>query len=235
MRTLPYKIVWSALFFLVSGFWFLVTDVLAAPCYGTKMPAKKEFHLGFQSHNIFNRYLEHEAGSLRSSQEFFLLSFGIWDGFSLDLKGGAGFIKQHPPGRDELDYSTYMGGGYGFRLKLHEDENIKWVFGFQHISIHPLTVDLGPTKHKAVLDDWQFSTLLSYDFRKITPYLGLRWSRADYIHWVEGVRDRVRSDLTKSLGLIFGFDLLFTQKVWLNCEGQFLDSEAVSLSLNFSL
>ena len=207
----------------------------AAPCYGTRMPQKKRFFAGLQSYSIFNRDLEHEAGSLRSQQDFLLLSLGICDWFSIDLKGGAGFIKQHPLGRDELDYPTYMGGGYGFRLKLYEARNAKWVFGFQHISIHPLTIDLGPTKHKSVLDDWQFSALISYDFKKITPYLGTRWSRADYIHWIDGERDRVRSDLTKSLGLIVGFDYSLTKKIWLNLEGQFLDGEALALSLNFNL
>jgi hypothetical protein len=90
-------------------------------------------------------------------------------------------------------------------------------------------------KHKAVLDDWQFSALVSYNLKKITPYLGSRWSRADYIHWVNGERDRVKSDLTKSFGLIFGFDLPVTKRVWLNLEGQFLDSEALAFSLNYSL
>ncbi len=225
----------SVLFLLVASYCLLVTDVFAAPSYGTRMPAKKKLHLGFQSHSIFKRYLEHEAGSLRSQQEFFLLSLGLYDWLSIDLKGGAGFIKQHPQGSDELDYPTYMGGGYGFRLKLYEAENTKWVFGFQHISIHPLTIDLGSAKHKAVLDDWQFSTLLSYDFRKIIPYLGARWSRVDYIHWIDKERDRVKSDLTKSFGLIVGFDLPITKKVWLNGEGHFLDGEALVLSLNFSL
>ena len=228
-------VVRSVVFLLFTSYCLLFTDVSAAPCYGTRLPAKKKLHMGFQSYSIFNRYLEHEAGSLRSQQQFFLLSLGLYDWFALDLKGGAGFIKQHPLGRDEVDYPTYMGGGYGFRLKLYETKNTRWVFGFQHISIHPKSIDLGPTKQKALLDDWQFSTLLSYDFKKIMPYLGARWSRADYIHWIDGERDRVRSDLTKGMGLIVGFDMPLTNKIWLNCEGQLLGSEALALSLNFSL
>jgi len=207
----------------------------AAPCYGTKMPPKKEIYLGLQSYSIFKRYLEHEAGKLRSLQELFLLSYGVYDWLSIDLKGGAGYIKQHPTGSDELDYPTYMGGGYGFRLKLFKGQDTQWVFGFQHISIHPKTIDVGPRKHKAVLDDWQFSTLISYDLKKVTPYCGARWSRADYIHWIDRQRDRVKSDLKKSFGLIVGFDFPITKRVWLNLEGQFLDSEALAFSINYNL
>lgn len=211
----------------------LLSSSSAAPCYGTKLPAKKEFFIGVQTHSIFKRYQEHESGKLRSMQEFLLLSYGIYDWLSIDLKAGAGFIKQHPLGSDERDYPTYLGGGYGFRIKLYDGKNTKMVFGFQHISIHPKTISLSSVKHKAVLDDWQFSTLISYDFQKITPYLGTRWSRLDYIHWVDGDRDRVKSDLTKSIGLIFGFDLPLTKKVWLNLEGQFFDSEACAFSVNY--
>ena len=210
------------------------TVCYAAPCYGTKLPRKKEFFIGVQTHSIFKRYQERGSGKLRSLQEFLLLSYGIYDWLSIDLKVGAGYIKQHPPGSDERDYPTYLGGGYGFRVKLYEEKNMKIVFGFQHISIHPKTIFLGNVKHKAVLDDWQFSTLISYDFQKTTPYLGTRWSRLDYIHWIDGERDRVKSDLTKSIGLIFGFDLPLTKKVWLNLEGQFFDSEACAFSLNYS-
>jgi hypothetical protein len=226
-------ILWVIIWSLEFGAWNFTC--YAAPCYGTKMPKKKECYLGLQSHAIFKRYLEHEAGKLRSQQEFFLLSYGIYDWLSVDLKGGAGNIKLHPDAGNELDYATYMGGGYGFRLKLFDAKNTKWVFGFQHVSIHPKTVFLGTTKHKAVLDDWQFSTLASYNFNKITPYLGTRWSRADYIHWTNGERDRVKSDLTKSFGLIVGFDLAITQRVWLNLEGQFFDSEALAFSLHYRL
>ncbi len=219
---------------LITNYCLLITDSCAAPCYGPRMPQKKEVFLGFQSHTIFKRYLEHEAGSLRSQQEFFLLSVGVLDWLSLDLKGGAGYIKQHPLGADELDYPTFLGGGYGLRLKLYDRKKIKWIFGFQHISIHPASIHIGLTKHKAVLDDWQFLTLLAYDFKKFTPYVGTKWSRGDYIHWVDGERDLVKSDLTKSVGLVLGVDLPLTKRTWLNLEGQFIDSSAVAFSLNYS-
>jgi len=217
----------------------------AAPCYGTKMPHKKEFFGGFQTHNIFKRYLENEHGKLRSVQHFFLLSYGIYDWLSIDLKGGAGNIKQHPIGNDEVDYTSNFAGGYGLRLKLCDKQNFpakagsrprreKMVFGFQHISIHPKSLHLGDVKHQGILDDWQTSFLVSRDFGKLTPYLGTRWSRLDYIHWIKGERKRTMSDATKSIGLIVGLDIPIGEKFWLNLEGQLFDSEACALSVNFN-
>jgi len=226
--------------FLVLNFSFTLCAISftltcdAAPSYGTKFPKQKEFNIGLGSYTIFKRYLEGQNGKLRSSQEFLLLSYGVFDWLSIDLKGGAGFIKQHPAGGDELDYPTFMGGGYGFRLKLYDAKDTKIVFGFQHISIHPRTIEVEDVKNKAVLDDWQFSALLSYNLKKITPYLGTRWSRADYIHWTNGDRNRIKSDLSKSVGLIVGCDLPITQRFWFNLEGQFFDSEALAFSLNYS-
>lgn len=206
----------------------------AAPCYGTRMPEKKEFIVGVQTHSIFKRYLENEQGRLRSTQHFLLLSYGIYDWLSLDSKVGAGNIKQHPSGNDEVDYPSSFSGGYGFRLKLYDQQKIKMVFGFQHISVHPKGVHLGDTEDRAILDDWQSSFLISRDFLKFTPYLGTRWSRLDYIHRRGDNRKRVMSDLTKSIGLICGIDIPIGKKAWVNLEGQLIDSQALSFSLNYN-
>ena len=206
----------------------------ATPCYSTKMPKKKQFFFGVQSYSVFKRYLEKEYGKMRSLQNFILITYGVFDWLSIDLKGGGGYIKQHPVGNDEIDYPYDLGGGYGFRIHLYDNERVKTVFGFQHISIHPDSVKVSETKHKAVLDDWQFSLLASHKFSKFTPYLGARWSRMDHIHWVDTInRKRERSDLTRSVGFIFGVDIPLNKKAWLNLEGNFFDTEAVAFSLNF--
>ncbi len=222
----------------LSLFWILCFDIChfayAAPCYGTKLPEKNQIFTGLQSYSVFNRYLEDDDGKLRSQQEFLLLSYGFLDWLSVDLKGGAGYIKQHPFGSDELDYPTYLGGGYGFRIKFFDKQNTKMVFGFQHISVHPYTISVEGVKNKAVLDDWQFSLLASYDFKKITPYLGTRWSWLDYIHWTNGNSKLEKSDLGKSVGLVVGCDLPVNERFWFNLEGQFFDSEALAFSANYS-
>ncbi|MFA5090309.1 MAG: hypothetical protein WC510_04680 [Candidatus Omnitrophota bacterium] len=210
----------------------LTSTLYAAPSYGTKMPAKRHFFSGVQSNIIFKRYLENDYGKLRSMQNFLLLSYGVYDWLSLDLKGGAGYIKQHPQARDEIDYPSGFAGGYGFRLRIYEKVKTKMVFGFQHISVHPKSVHLGDIKNKAVLDDWQFSVLLSQELAMLMPYLGTKWSRMDYIHWENGQRRREKSDPSKGVGILAGCDFNINKNLWLNLEGQFLDNEAVSFSIN---
>ncbi len=212
---------------------FFISPAYAAPCYGTKMPQAKELFGGTQSHLIFKRYLEDGRGEIRSTQYFLMFSYGIFDWLSLDLKGGAGNIKQRPPASDETDYSSSFAGGYGVRLKFYDSGTSKMVFGFQHISVHPQKTHLGRVKHAAILDDWQFSLLASRDLAGITPYAGIKWSRLDYIHKVEEDRKRRMSDLTKDVGLVVGCDIPLSKKFWLNLEGQFIDTEACSVSLHY--
>lgn len=197
------------------------------------MPGKGKFFSGIQNHTVLKRYLEDHNGKIRSVQNFILISYGLFDWFSIDLKGGAGHVKHHPEGKDEIDYSTYLGGGYGFRIKLLQRNNTKMVFGFQHTSIHPHTTHIEAKKNKAVLDDWQFSLLASREFPIFTPYLGTRWSRMDCIHWVNNVRNRKRSDPTKNIGLIVGADIPLGDRVWFNIEGNFFDVDAFATSINF--
>lgn len=158
--------------FMVYGFVFLlITSCYAAPCYGTKMPQRGEFFGGFQSYSIFKRYLEDDYGKVRSIQIFFNLSYGVFDWFAIDLKGGAGDIKQRPIGASEIDYAYSFNGGYGLRLRLYDAHKIKAVFGFQHISVHPKHTYAAGVKQRAVLDDWQTSLLASYSLGPVNPYI----------------------------------------------------------------
>ena len=233
-RSFNVKCVMFNVILLYTLYFTHYTACFAAPCYGTKLPAKRQVFIGAQNYTIFKRYLEGEFGKLRSSQYFFLLSYGVFDWLSIDLKVGAGNIKQRPTTRAEVDYPDNFAGGYGFRLKVYDKKDTKMAFGFQHISVHPKSVHLGNAKNSAVLDDWQYSFLVSKDFFKLTPYLGTRWSRVDYIHWTPGSRKRVMSDLTKSLGLFCGIDMPVGKRSWLNLEGQFLDSASCAFSLNYN-
>lgn len=206
----------------------------AAPCYGTKLPEKNKIFIGVQSHTIFKRQLEDDFGKIKSAQYFFLLSYGVFDRFSIDLKIGLGNIKQRSSSGEEVDYGTNFTGGYGFRWKFFDRERIKAVFGFQHISVHPKSIHLDTIRNKAILDDWQASVLASYGFNKFTPYLGARWSRIDYIHRQGENRGRRMSDASKEIGLIVGVDAPFTKKVWINLEGNFFDSQAIAVSANYA-
>jgi len=211
-----------------------VSSVYSAPGYGTKMPKAKQYFAGVQTHMIFDRELEAEYGSLRSNQHFLQVSYGVFDWLTIDLKGGAGNLKQHPVASDEVDYASGFSGGYGLRLRLYADQKKSLVFGFHHISVHPRYLHLNGVKNKAILDDWQVSLVGSYGFSKFTPYLGAKWSRVDYIHWVDDQRKRRMSDLTEDLGLILGLDIPLTDRTWFNLEGQLFDGQALATSFNIS-
>lgn len=229
-----FKLIFSiSLFCLWAIDYRLSTELSAAPCYGTRLPEKHKAFIGLQSHSLFKRDLEDNFGEIRSNQYFFLLSYGLLDSLSIDLKGAAADIRHRPADGSEVDYSAGFAGGYGLRVKLIDCGKTRMVFGFQHISVHPKGKELNGLKNWVILDDWQASVLASYDFKGFTPYLGTRWSRVDLIHKDSNQRLRKMSEPSKSYGLILGLDLAFTEKIWLNLEGSFFDSESLSFSVNY--
>ncbi len=230
----PQKFFGRASFIVYTIAFMLCPFILsAAPAYGTRMPQKGGFFAGGQTHSVIRRHLEDGYGRVRSTQHFFQLSYGLVDWLSLDLKGGAGNVKQHPLDADEIDYSSSFAGGYGLRLKFYQNDKTRAVLGFQHISVHPRKEFIANMKNKAVLDDWQVSLLGSYELPLLTPYLGTKWSRLDYIHWAEANRKRKMSDMSRMFGLIGGMDIPINERVWLNLEGQAFDGEAFAFSLNY--
>ena len=232
MRNLIYrcKLLLKVIFLVFSA----ISLSYAAPCYGTRMPKQKNIFMGLQNFNILKRNLENSEGKVRSMQNFLLLSYGWTDWFSIDLKGGLGNIKVHPESSGEIDYPAAFAGGYGFRVRVIDADKIKAVAGFQHISVHPQDIFIGDSKNEAILDDWQLSFLISRDFGRITPYMGIKLSRTDYIHRVDSTRKRVMSDLTRDVGGVIGLDIPVNERMWVNIEGQDLDSKAVALSINMS-
>lgn len=210
----------------------LQLNLYGAPCYGTRMPKKNKFFMGTQTHSLIKRELRNNYGRVKSLQHFLLLSYGVFDWLSIDLKGGAGDVKHKAVSGQDIDYSTGFAGGYGIRLKVYNGEKFDAVFGFQHISVHPKNTHVDSIKNKTILDDWQVSLLGSYDLGWLTPYLGAKFSRVDYIHWVEDDRKRKMSDRTRSVGVVAGFDIPLNDKWWINLEGQFIDGTAASISIN---
>lgn len=206
----------------------------AAPAYGPRMPEQKHFSVGLQNYSVLERELENDFGKIRSQENFLLISYGLFDWLSIDAKGGVGDIRQRPETGNELKYDAFLGGGYGFRVKFYNADKTKMIFGFQHISIHPHTVTNNGQKNKAVLDNWQFSLLVSREILNLTPYLGAKWSRMDNIRWVDTSRKMEKSDLGKSVGLIVGLDIPLSKKIWFNLEGGFFDETSVAGSINFA-
>lgn len=214
-------------------FYFCIFSLsYAAPSYGTRMPAQKQFFGGLQTYYVFNRTLEGDYGKMHSLQDFFLVSYGVFDWLSLDLKGGLGNVRQRDGTGPDINYHTFLGGGYGLRLRLYDKDETKVIFGFQHISIHPYDrKSINNSKNKVVLDDWQFPLLVSHEFFNLRPYIGVRWSWMNQIHWTDDVRKLEKSPGT---GLIIGGDIPINKSIWFNVEGQFFDATAVTGSINFA-
>lgn len=200
--------------FLVVSVFSLVSfldcpKVWSAPAYGTKMPANGKVFGGLQTYQILDRELE-GGSSFESAQYFALLSYGVFDWLSLDLKGGIGNADWQAENFSNASFSTFLAGGYGFRVRLYEnqEQNTKFVFGFQHISDHPYSIDRDNDSRgehfKVVVDDWQFSLLGSYQIQPVTVYAGGRWDRMDLITWVDSERNRIKPE--DRWGAIAGFD-----------------------------
>jgi hypothetical protein len=211
-------------YFIFLTLMFLASRVCeAAACYGTRLPEKHHAAIGLETYSMDGRALEDDQGKVSSRQYFLRISYGVFDWLSIDLKGGGGDIRQHATSTDDIDYSSSFAGGYGLRLKLLEHKDAKVVFGFQHVSVHPFHTEAAGVKHRAILDD----------IEGWVPYLGARWSRVDYIHWIDDARKRVMSDAGRCVGLIAGIDVPFGKRVWMNVEGQFVNETALSVSLNY--
>lgn len=204
----------------------------AAPAYGTRLLEAGKIQFGLETYRVSELDLEDNFGRLDSVQYFGLLSYGLTDWLTVDLKGGLGDVDHQPAGGSEIHFPTYLGGGYGFRLRLLDREPWKAVFGFQHISVHPYSINLGPDKQKVVLDDWQLSLLVSRKIRGVTPYAGVKLSRMDYIRWINTV-DRKRIQPDNNLGAILGLEVPFGERLFGRIEGQWLDAAAMSASVEW--
>jgi hypothetical protein len=210
----------------------------AAPAYGTKMPKAKQAFWGLQTYRIERRDLNNGNGAIKSQQNFLLLSYGLTEWFSLDLKYTiySTFTHQGLDGEnlEKYDRPGFWGGGYGFRIRLYEKGPWKVVTGVQHISTHPVTRKTSGVKHNGILDDWGGSTLVSYDLKKVAPYAGLAYSTLDYIHRINNDAQRINSDKYRYTGLVLGVDVPISKKVWINLETDWRDGGAGAVSLNMS-
>ena len=104
---------------------------------------------------------------------------------------------------------------------------MKAIFGFQHISVHPNSQIVNNKKNQIILDDWQLSTLLSKGFNRFTPYLGMKLSRLDFIHKVDGVRKRKKCE--DNFGVFVGTDIYIKDEFRINLEGRFIDEVAIAI------
>jgi len=224
---------YRVVFFIVGFVLVSLRLSMASPAYGTKMPVKKEVFLGLQHCYLKDLNLDNSAGSVRSHQNYFTLSYGLLDWLSLDLKASLYSSFRHDPDAGErMEYNNPIwGGGYGFRIKAYESGPVKAVVGFQHFSIHPKTVKANGEKNNGILEDWQGSALVSYTLKYFTPYIGARYMLTDYIHSRNDERKMIKSDQGRRVGLITGMDIPLTRRVWVNIESAWQDGKSVAAGI----
>ncbi|MEI6437410.1 MAG: hypothetical protein WCO69_01520 [Candidatus Omnitrophota bacterium] len=218
---------------LAASLLSVASSAFASPAYGTKMPAKNQAFWGLQDSYIRRRTLEHDQGSVRSLQNFLMLSYGVSDWLSLDLKGSLYSTFRHDPqSGDRMAYKNPIwGGGYGFRVRAYESGPVKAVVGFQHFSIHPKTVKANGQRNNGILEDWQGSALISYSMKPFTPYIGPRYTLTDYIHDLDNNRKMIKSVDGRRLSLVTGVDIPLSDRVWVNLEGDWQDGGTFSTSV----
>lgn len=209
-------------------------SLMAAPCYGTHTPAKRKWFAGAEYNFVIERKLGHNQGRIRSPNQLLMLSYGVLDWLSIDLKGGSGKITYKDSEYADQDFSTSFAGGYGFRIRLWENKNkgLKIVSGFQHISVHPRGVDTRDGKYTLVVDEWQGSCLGSIRIKQLDPYLGFKYETYDLIRWINSAhRKRYKSE--DNWGLVLGTDFWLNKNLKINLECHLLDEKAASISVGF--
>lgn len=235
------------LLILVFGPWSVVC--YASPLYGPKMPERGKWYTGFETNLVFGRDMHKGLGSAESCQYFYNASYGIYDWFSFDGKLGVGDFEFDTRDLGRLDYNFGFSGAYGVRFKVYnnEEEKLKAILGFQHISIHPPKRELNGVKYAAIWDEWQISFLVSKDLWKLEPYLGMKISQLYIIRkdtlqddWAwNGARDHFGILVGSSVDLSDIYVPIgyrhFLRNWFLNLEARFIDETAFEVALSYKL
>lgn len=207
----------------------------AAPSNGTRFPLKGKIESGYEYNVIFERPLSRSFGDLKSQNNFYTLSFGVFDWLSVDGKAGLGDAIEKGGKLPTLEYNTGFAGGYGFRIRVFTNEQwgLRAILGGQHISVHPQDRSINSDKYEAFLDDWQVSGLVAKDFKSLTVYTGMKGSDCQIVYKLNK-HDKKRVSSERHIGLITGVELyLFDGKARINVEGRFFDETALSTSASW--
>lgn len=221
MRILSFKIL--SLLFII----FTASICMAAPTYGPDMPKKKQVDLGYQINYIFDRDMRGSNKDTKSMQNYLNVTFALTDWFCMDGKLGIGDLSYKSAERGYINFNTNFAGGYGFRVKCFELKNgLKCVSGFHHISIHPDTRRVDETKYRMIYNDWEISSIISKEFSRFNPYLGMK---GGYFYLTRKInKDARKVHSNNYVGMVVGTDIRLNETKRVNIEGRFFDENAVS-------
>ncbi|MFA5085071.1 MAG: hypothetical protein WC482_01750 [Candidatus Omnitrophota bacterium] len=208
---------------------FTASSLSAAPTDGTNIPYRGKYITGYQNNSIFKHDLAHSYGNVRSIQNYYTLSYGVFDWLTLDGKIGFGNVREKGGIHPKVEHNNGFAGGYGFRLRVMDDavNRVRVVTGFQHTSTHPANRNLNGDKRMAIYEDWQFSLVSSKDIGIITPFAGVKLSYGNLIQKTNDI-DRKNRPPKYYAGVVIGCDVKMTKNTYISVEGHFIDETSLS-------
>lgn len=208
---------------------------LAAPSNGTRFPAARDVELGYEFVDLFARPVTRDYGEIGSRNHFYTVSFGVTDFFALDGKVGLGDSDLGGTEKlPRLDFDAGFAGGYGLRLQYfkYDPFGLRFIAGFQHISVHPQDESAGDDKYESFLDDWQASAVFAKDMGQATFYAGIKGSDLEFVYKLNK-QDKKRRWSRYHTGLIVGAEAcVFDRRLRIGAEGRFFDETALSASVS---
>ena len=214
------------------GIMVFSSNVYAVPLEGPYFLKKNQWSFGFSANVIYRRDIESITTNIKSSQFFYCLYYGIFDWLSFDGKFGTGDIADDQYSNQKFYYNYNWGGGYGLRLKVYENDDLRMTWGVHHISIHP-----DPNKntdnltHRAILDETQFDATVALRGDKFSPYFGAKISYARLIRRIDSERATLKEEENWAIAL--GFDYMIKNNIRFNFESRFVDEYALTCGVNY--
>ena len=204
-------------------------NIHAAPTDGTNIPYKGKYITGYQNNSVFKHDLADSYGNVRSLQNYYTLSYGVFDWLTLDGKIGFGNVREKGGTLPLVEHNYGFAGGYGFRLRVMDDaaNKVRVVTGFQHTSTHSANRNSSGDKRMAIYEDWQTSLVSSKDVGIVTPFAGAKVSYGNLIQKTNDI-DRKNRPPKYYAGVVVGCDVKVTKNTYLSVEGHFIDETSLS-------
>ncbi len=214
---------------LIAAILFTAYSLFAAPTDGTNIPYKGGYITGYQNNSIFKHDLVKSYGNVRSFQNYYTLSYGVFNWLTLDGKIGFGNVREKGGVHPTVQHSNGFAGGYGFRLRVIDDaaNKVRVVTGFQHTSTHPANRYVNGDKRMAIYEDWQVSLVSSKDIGIFTPFAGGKVSYGNLIQKTNDIDRKNRSPRYYG-GAVIGCDIKMTLNTYISVEGHFIDETSLS-------
>ena len=204
----------------------------AIPAEGTFLPSVNKSIWGVQFNHISARDFNKVEGIGSTTQYFVKISYGLTERLFIDGKVGLGNVGFDRNDDVKLNFPTGFAGGYGFRYLLHDnsEEKMKVLFGFQHISCHPLKDTINNLKHRIIWDEWQETLLFLKTWSKTTVYAGPQYSAVQLKYKTDDFRRRLKGE--DVWGAVLGLDYYCNERTAINTEIRLFNEWAFNIGMS---